>query len=410
MARSSRRREPGPTSARRRRAWVRCPVGARSLAARSLLSQLCPLPQIAGGDRVLDRVVKGENLVETDDLDRPDHRPGVVDHDPQRLKALVAGGLVRAVPQRAQADGTQEPNLCEIEHQGPAGQGAERLADGRRQPRRGQPGDVALDGQDQHGGAAVEADGHELLAAGQLVVHTVRRQLVARWFHETAAYSGHTAGMGIDALVFDFDGLLMDTETTSLRVWQYLWRYHGLELDVATFFAPHGGDVIAERYAALAAAVGPGYDQAASHARRLAYRDELHAALELADGIPAWLDEARELGLRLAVASSSPRSWTGSAWPRTARAPSRTRSTAWRRPGRRACGASPSRTRTPTRHCSPPRTCCSPAPPTSPSRRCSPRPGPADAGARASRPNEPLTSAIRGIVRTHRRLPARGAG
>jgi putative hydrolase of the HAD superfamily len=115
--------------------------------------------------------------------------------------------------------------------------------------------------------------------------------------------------MGIDALVFDFDGLLMDTETTSLRVWQYLWRTYGLELDVETFFAPHGGDVVAERYAALAAAVGPGYDQAASHAKRLAYRDELHAALELADGIPAWLDEARDLGLRLAVASSSPRFW-----------------------------------------------------------------------------------------------------
>jgi putative hydrolase of the HAD superfamily len=115
--------------------------------------------------------------------------------------------------------------------------------------------------------------------------------------------------MATDALVFDFDGLLMDTETTSLRVWQYLWRSYGLELDVATFFAPHGGDVIAERYAALAAAVGPGYDQAESHARRLAYRDELHAALELADGIDAWLTEARDLGLRLAVASSSPRDW-----------------------------------------------------------------------------------------------------
>jgi HAD superfamily hydrolase (TIGR01509 family) len=115
--------------------------------------------------------------------------------------------------------------------------------------------------------------------------------------------------MVIDALVFDFDGLLMDTETTSLRVWQHLWRWHGLELDVGTFFAPHGGDMIADRYAALAAAVGPGYDQAASHAQRMAYRDELHAALELSDGIPAWLDEARDLGLRLAVASSSPRDW-----------------------------------------------------------------------------------------------------
>ena len=115
--------------------------------------------------------------------------------------------------------------------------------------------------------------------------------------------------MGIDALVFDFDGLLMDTETASLRVWQYLWREYGLELDVSTFFAQHGGDVIAERYAKLAAAVGPSFDQQAAHHTRMAYREEVHATLELAAGIAHWLDEARDLGIRLAVASSSPRDW-----------------------------------------------------------------------------------------------------
>ncbi|MFC5101328.1 HAD-IA family hydrolase [Kibdelosporangium philippinense] len=107
--------------------------------------------------------------------------------------------------------------------------------------------------------------------------------------------------------MFDFDGLLMDTESTQLESWQYEWRQHGLELDVATFFADHGGDVSELRYATLASAVGAGYDRVSSHARRVAYRDSLNAVLQFRPGIQAWLDAAS--GFRLAVASSSPASW-----------------------------------------------------------------------------------------------------
>lgn len=54
------------------------------------------------------------------------------------------------------------------------------------------------------------------------------------------------------------------------------------------------GDVTEQRYGELAAAVGPGYDRTASHARRVAYRDRLHAALDLAPGIGEWLDRASQ--------------------------------------------------------------------------------------------------------------------
>ncbi|WP_158293087.1 MULTISPECIES: HAD-IA family hydrolase [Kribbella] len=114
----------------------------------------------------------------------------------------------------------------------------------------------------------------------------------------------------IEAVVFDFDGLLMDTETTLVESWRAEWQWHGLELDVEDgFFPGHGGDTLEMHDEKLAAAVGPGYDRERSQARRLAHRDELHRTLDFRPGIHEWLREARELGLRIAIASSSARPW-----------------------------------------------------------------------------------------------------
>ena len=110
--------------------------------------------------------------------------------------------------------------------------------------------------------------------------------------------------------MFDFDGLLMDTESTLVASWRAEWQWHGLELDVENgFFPGHGGDTLEMHYETLAAAVGPGYDREKSHARRLAHRDELHRTLDFLPGIREWLCDARSLGLKVAIASSSPRPW-----------------------------------------------------------------------------------------------------
>jgi beta-phosphoglucomutase-like phosphatase (HAD superfamily) len=127
--------------------------------------------------------------------------------------------------------------------------------------------------------------------------------------HSGASRLADNGQVRTSAIIFDFDGLLMATETSMLESWQQEWRRHGLELDLATFWVDHGGDVTEDRYRRLAAAAGPGYDRAASHARRIAHRDELHRQLGLNSGISGWLADAARTGLRLAVASSSPVWW-----------------------------------------------------------------------------------------------------
>ena len=117
--------------------------------------------------------------------------------------------------------------------------------------------------------------------------------------------------MKIKALIFDFDGLILDTESPEFDVWQVIYREHGQELAPETWGQIVGGWGASDFDAAehLVELAGDGLNVEELRARHRSESDALTLTQPILPGVVDYLDEARRLGLCLAIASSSPRSW-----------------------------------------------------------------------------------------------------
>ena len=112
----------------------------------------------------------------------------------------------------------------------------------------------------------------------------------------------------ITAVVFDFDGLILDTETPIFRSWAEAYDECGV------------GPLTMEEWAAAIGTAG-GFDPRAELerrvetpldevlARRLSRRDALLAGERVRPGVKDWLAAAHRLGLAVGLASSSGRPW-----------------------------------------------------------------------------------------------------
>ena len=111
------------------------------------------------------------------------------------------------------------------------------------------------------------------------------------------------------AVVFDFDGLVMDTEWCEYITAADVFRAHGEELSLElwkTFIGstdhPHWADILEEQ-------LGRPIDRGEWVAHRRLANRSCTADLELLPGVQSLVDDLACAGIPLAVASSSPADW-----------------------------------------------------------------------------------------------------
>lgn len=114
----------------------------------------------------------------------------------------------------------------------------------------------------------------------------------------------------IKAIIFDFDGSMVDTESSAYDSWQEIYREHGCELPVERWASIIGGAGLEfDACDYLAEQTGRRLDREALIARRNVRKLQLLGDAPLLPGIAEMLEEGRRRGLKLGLASSSDRAW-----------------------------------------------------------------------------------------------------
>jgi HAD superfamily hydrolase (TIGR01509 family) len=115
----------------------------------------------------------------------------------------------------------------------------------------------------------------------------------------------------LKALIFDFDGVILDTETPEGLIWQSIYKDLGYELPVDEWEKTIGGYGISNFDAAehLVLLSQGRLDIVSLRARyRKEFADLIHAS-SILPGVINMIEQAKENGLQIAIGSSAPHSW-----------------------------------------------------------------------------------------------------
>jgi HAD superfamily hydrolase (TIGR01509 family) len=115
----------------------------------------------------------------------------------------------------------------------------------------------------------------------------------------------------LKALIFDFDGLILDTETPEYIAWKDIYQEYRFELPSDEWGKIVGGYGLSNFDAAehLSLLSQGRLDSASLRARHISESGALILAQPILPGVMDIIHEAKHLGLKLAIASSSPHSW-----------------------------------------------------------------------------------------------------
>jgi len=115
----------------------------------------------------------------------------------------------------------------------------------------------------------------------------------------------------IQAVVFDFDGLVVDSESCLYEAWLEVYREHDLDLPVEHLTAVVGSATNFDPVLHLTGLLGPdhGLDEAFTKDRIRDRFRQLVEAKPVLPGVVARIEEADRLGWPRGVASSSTRAW-----------------------------------------------------------------------------------------------------
>ena len=113
------------------------------------------------------------------------------------------------------------------------------------------------------------------------------------------------------AIIFDFDGLILDTETPDFQAWKEVYQAYGLDLPINLWLTFVGGtsETDFEPHEYLEKQLNSKVDREQIWvSRRKSYLEHLEG-LPVMPGVKELLDASRQRDLKLAVASSSPENW-----------------------------------------------------------------------------------------------------